>query len=141
MCTNTRIFQKPKEMFCLEKCQIVVSIVNKYFVHVLDSYYNIDGIVQKNVLKCLAQLMLRPFTVCTLVKEIHVTSLTIRKDRGVDLGIGFRKITIEIVGTDNDIKQACNIKREKGMSLESTYIRREEEEEDPVRKIKMQLER
>ena len=48
--------------------------------------------------------MLRPFTVCTLVKEIHVTSLTIRKDRGVDLGIGFRKITIEIVGTDNDIK-------------------------------------
>jgi hypothetical protein len=55
-------------------------------------------------------------------------------------GPSFRKITVEIVGMDNDIKQACNIQRDKGMSLESTYIRWEEEE-DLVRKIKMWLER
>ena len=49
MYTNTRIFQNSKELFYLEQCQIEVSIVNTYFVHVLDGYYNIDGIVQKHM--------------------------------------------------------------------------------------------
>lgn len=55
-------------------------------------------------------------------------------------GFSFRKIIVEIVGMDNDIKQVCNIQRDKGMFLESIYIRWEEEE-DLVRKIKMWLER
>lgn len=55
---------------------------------------------------------------------------------GVDLGVVFREITAEIVGIDNDIKQACyNDGRDKGKSLESTYIRWEEKE-DPMRKTK-----
>lgn len=56
--------------------------------------------------------MHRPFIIYTRVKKINVTALTIRKTEGVDLGVGFREIIIEIVGIDNDIKQACNIRIE-----------------------------
>lgn len=59
------------------------------------------------------------------------------------MGVVFREIqrTAEIVGIDNDIKQACsNEGRDKGKSSESTYIRWEEKE-DPMRKTKTWLER
>lgn len=60
---------------------------------------------------------------------------------GVDLGVVFREITAEIVGIDNDIKQVCSYEgRDRGKSLESTYIRWEEKE-DPMRKTKTWLER